>query len=121
MRTPEERRAIKKRWYEANKEKENRRARERAKALRATRRSLLSFPCFACDDPDDTVIQWHHVDEQEKKFEIFGGRGNTAAEDRWWNEVLKCIPLCANCHIKLHKEKLCLIPLPQQMLWATLR
>jgi hypothetical protein len=68
---------------------------------------LSTFPCYCCGDPDDTVIQWHHVEPENKKFHLLGGR---IGEDKWWNEVLKCIPLCANCHIKIHKNKLCLIP-----------
>ena len=81
--------------------------REQLAATRARRRSLLSiFPCVCCGDPDDTVIQWHHVDESEKSFTVFCGSGS---EDAWWNEVLKCIPVCANCHLKLHKDKLCLL------------
>ena len=108
--SPEERRAQKRRWYEANKESECKKSRERAKALKVRRRSLLPCPCFLCDDPDNTVIQWHHVDDTEKEFEIFGGNGGTCSEERWWNEVLKCIPVCANCHLKIHKNKLCLLP-----------
>ena len=78
------------------------------KARRAVaRKNLLSaFPCYCCGDPDDTVIQWHHVVPKDKSFGLF----ERCSENNWWLEVLKCIPLCANCHIKIHKNKLCLIP-----------
>ena len=72
------------------------------------RRDLLSeFPCHCCGDPDNTVIQWHHVEPENKEFALTSG---AHSEERWWNEVLKCIPVCANCHVKLHKNTLCLIP-----------
>jgi len=74
----------------------------------ARRKSLLSsFPCICCGDPDDTVIQWHHVCPEEKIFSLFD---RLHKENDWWEEVLKCVPVCANCHIKIHKNKLCLIP-----------
>ena len=79
------------------------------KKVRLRRKDLLStFPCICCGDPDDTVIQWHHVDSSNKIFSLFDSA--RTAENTWWDEVLKCIPVCANCHLKIHKEKLCLIP-----------
>ena len=72
------------------------------------RKNMLSvFSCISCGCSDPSVIQWHHVDPQTKELDIY----RTAwAEDKFWNEVLKCVPLCANCHIKIHKNLLCLIP-----------
>ena len=72
------------------------------------RREMLShFPCRSCGNNNSNVIQWHHIDPSTKEFEIF----RTAwPEDKFWNEVLKCVPLCANCHVLIHKNKLCLIP-----------
>ena len=69
---------------------------------------LAEFTCKACDSLDNTVIQWHHVDPSLKEFEIMSSLN--ACHDRWWNELLKCIPLCANCHIKIHKDLICLLP-----------
>ena len=107
----EARSAQKKAWYQENIDEQRSKNRARAANRRARHKELLQpFACTCCGDPDDTVIQWHHVEEQEKDFEILGGKGTGVSEELWWNEVLKCIPLCANCHVKLHKNKLCLIP-----------
>lgn len=103
--------ARKKRWYEKNKERQQCLGRQRAATQRIRRRSLLNFPCICCGETDPTVIQWHHVNELEKSFELFGGSGTSKSEDAWWNEVLKCIPVCANCHVKIHKQTLCLLPM----------
>jgi len=103
--------ARKKRWYEKNKERQQLLGRNRESNKRKRRRSLLSFPCICCKESDPTVIQWHHVDNSTKDFDLFGGKGNSSAEDTWWNEVLKCIPVCANCHVKIHKKMLCLLPM----------
>lgn len=69
---------------------------------------LSSFTCCSCENRDPSVIQWHHLYPEDKSFNIFSRTGKP--HDIWWNEVLKCVPLCANCHVKIHKNKLCLIP-----------
>ena len=81
---------------------------ERA-ANRDFRYGLLSqFPCCCCGLNDHNVIEWHHVIESDKLFSIsvLG-----YSHDKWWNEVLKCIPVCSNCHVKIHKQLLCLLPI----------
>jgi len=99
----------KRQWYQDNKEAAISRSVARTKRITNDRKKLLSqFPCVCCRNPDPDVIQWHHVDPSSKEITVFcGGYG----EEKFWNEVLKCIPLCANCHVKLHKEKLCLLPI----------
>ena len=109
--TTEEFRIYKREWYYKNHESEKAKSRLKSQARRERRRALLSqFSCVCCGESDDTVIQWHHREPSERQFSIFGGSGATSGEEKWWDEVLKCIPLCANCHVKIHKEKLCLIP-----------
>ena len=77
---------------------------------RAERDLMLSvFPCSSCGNCDPSVIQWHHVVPEDKLFGI--KEGASYEREKWWNEVLKCIPLCANCHVKLHKNLLCLLSL----------
>ena len=72
------------------------------------RRQLLSqFCCIACQEADPDLIDWHHVNAEEKLMTI---SAMSIGHDIWWNEVLKCVPLCCNCHRKIHKDKLCLLP-----------
>ena len=78
--------------------------------LRDFRRNILSqFCCIACHESDHDLIDWHHVQPDDKSFSICGG-SLTVNHSRWWLEVLKCVPLCALCHRKLHMNKLCLLP-----------
>ena len=94
-------------YYLKNKEVILERTKARNKRVAQERRDLLSiFPCLACGNPDPTVIQWHHVDPTEKESQVIG---NGISDERFWDEVLKCVPLCANCHVKIHKNKLCLL------------
>lgn len=104
----EYKRQQKRKWYQENKELSITRSSQRTKRITDDRKELLSqFSCLCCGNPDSDVIQWHHVDPSTKEMTIWRGG---YSEERFWDEVLKCIPVCANCHLKLHKEKLCLLP-----------
>ncbi len=96
-------------YYQRNKAEIIAKNTARNKLTVQMRRDLLSdFSCKACSNTDPSVIQWHHVDPESKEFELF----RTAwPVERFWDEVLKCVPLCANCHVKIHKELLCLLPI----------
>ena len=99
---------MRKEYYEKNKQTQLARNKARNNQRVQDRKDVLSkFPCLACGNNDHTVIQWHHVEPELKDLELF----RTAWSDElFWNEVLKCVPLCANCHVKIHKNLLCLIP-----------
>ena len=100
--------AAKVRYYQRNREQIIRNSVARTKRITDARKDLLSeFPCLCCGNSNPDLIQWHHVDESTKDHTIFsGGFG----EERFWDECLKTIPVCANCHTLIHKNKLCLIP-----------
>ena len=94
-------------YYLEHKDLINARTKARQKRVADSRRELLSqFPCIACGESDPTVIQWHHVNPSDKETQVIG---NGISEEKFWDEVLKCVPLCANCHVKIHKNKLCLM------------
>ena len=90
-------------------EADRERCRLKSRKLRDQRNKLLSqFNCICCGESDSDLIDWHHVVPDSKELNIRGCGG--VAETKWWNEVLKCVPLCALCHRKIHTNKLCLIP-----------
>ena len=71
------------------------------------RKTLLSsFNCFCCGESDSDLIDWHHVHPKDKLFNV---TAYNEPHDKWWNEVLKCIPVCVLCHRKIHTNKLCLM------------
>ena len=80
----------------------------KAKARKFRQDLLNQFPCLLCGESDPDLIQWHHVVPEDKSFGII--QGNSLSHEAWWNEVLKCIPVCPTCHVKIHKNKLCLLP-----------
>ena len=80
-----------------------------AKRRKEKKDVLSDFTCISCHHPNPNVVEWHHLDPDSKEFGI--AAGYCKSHDVWWNEVLKCVPLCANCHRLLHMNLLCLLPI----------
>lgn len=57
-------------------------------------------PCEKCGDERLYLIQFHHIDHKEKKFEI-SKSGSHKLEDIDI-ELSKCVCLCSNCHDEFH-------------------
>ena len=96
-------------WREKNAETHRERCKVSFTKNSNFRRNLLSqFSCVCCGETDADLIDWHHVNPENKSFEIMGGL--TRPHDVWWEEVLKCVPVCVLCHRKIHTNKLCLLP-----------
>ena len=91
-------------WTQADRDRDTRR-RHKERELRLS--ILDQFPCLLCGESDRDLIDWHHVEPDNKSFPI---SRMANGHERWWDEVLKCIPLCVLCHRKIHTNKLCLIP-----------
>jgi 5-methylcytosine-specific restriction endonuclease McrA len=95
-------------YYERNKEK------VRAKTRRSNQNRTAwwkaykaSLGCFGCDENDPACLEFHHVVPDAKKH-----REDSANE--WMRkgksreaivEEIRttCVPLCANCHRKVHE------------------
>lgn len=57
---------------------------------------LLENPCETCGEGDPIVLEFDHVDQSTKEFEISAMYGY--ALEKIVNEISKCRVLCANCH-----------------------
>ena len=109
MITEEQRLSRKREYYYKNIEREKARAHKNNIRTRERRRELVSeFSCVSCSLHNPWIIEWHHVDPETKERHVFTGN---PSEETFWNELLKCVPLCPNCHSLIHKDLLCLIPL----------
>ncbi len=66
---------------------------------------LLNHPC-QCGEDNIIVLDCHHINQCEKQYEI----STMIRQGRNWEDIQleldKCIVLCANCHILLHKSQL---------------
>jgi hypothetical protein len=54
------------------------------------------------------ALDWHHVDPSKKKFSVSEGRAGNY--ERAKAESEKCVLVCKNCHVMIHKN---LIPCPR--------
>lgn len=56
--------------------------------------------CVQCGESHPAVLDFHHIDANEKDFEI--SRIGSGSFESLLEELQKCIILCSNCHRKLH-------------------
>lgn len=61
----------------------------------------LKSPCIKCGEKRLYVLQFHHINPENKVFEL-GSTGVFKSKSRIKNEVDKCVCLCANCHTEYH-------------------
>jgi hypothetical protein len=61
-------------------------------AISSTERKSLSL----------TTLQFHHLNSEDKAFNISDAVRNAVSLDRIKEEIEKCIVLCANCHAIRH-------------------
>lgn len=57
--------------------------------------------CRICGNTDKRVLIWHHMDSNKNGRGLRGLAANNVA---FWNEVKKCILICANCHMIIHAD-----------------
>lgn len=65
-------------------------------ALVPLREEIKSYGCINCGYTDSPIpIDFHHVDPSTKESDVSHVIMNVK---RWQSEILKCVPLCSNCH-----------------------
>ncbi len=80
--------------YAAKNREREREVRELVKEYRRT------HPCVCCGESDSICLDFHHLDPNQKDFQIstIGGRSWTLVKE----EIDKCVVVCKNCHAKIH-------------------
>jgi hypothetical protein len=58
--------------------------------------------CADCSERRLATLQFHHLNAEEKMFNIADAVRNGISLDRIKDEIKKCIVLCANCHAIRH-------------------
>ena len=58
--------------------------------------------CYDCGTEDPAVLEWHHL--RDKEANIFELKKRKVSLLRLFDEIKKCVRLCANCHRKRHSE-----------------
>lgn len=90
----------KRHWYKYSEEKKN------GERVRMDNTQVfldsLKTKCVKCGEGRVYVIQFHHKDPSEKKFNVVTGARSHKSKEDIVEEVKKCICLCANCHKEFH-------------------
>ena len=60
----------------------------------------LKTNCVKCGEDRPWVIQFHHIDHNEKEFSVT--QVSTRNRAAIWKEASKCVCLCSNCHDEFH-------------------
>jgi hypothetical protein len=89
--------------YLRNKAKVRQRSKDRRKARKEWYLEFMQDKsCSACSETETACLDWHHLDPSVKDGEISTMIGEMRPMDRIFEEMAKCLILCANCHRKLH-------------------
>lgn len=105
-----------KRYYREHKDEINRRTskwqqdnRERITEQQRIKRQpfkeklfSLKTPCVKCGEDRLLVIQFHHINPQDKLFQINQNAVKKRSEEEIETELKKCVCLCSNCHFEFH-------------------
>lgn len=66
------------------------------------KKRLLSFllrnPCVDCGEEDPVVLEFDHVDPDNKRAAISAMIQNSYSWETIVSEIEKCVVRCANCH-----------------------
>ena len=92
-------------YYERNKDEINIRKKNRRKEMGVWFKKLKrNHKCVICGEDDASCIEFHHINREDKDFTISDSIRNGYSQQRVLKELAKCIPVCSNCHRKIHKH-----------------
>jgi transcription elongation factor Elf1 len=60
------------------------------------------FGCRVCGESDVVCLEFHHLDPNNKDFDIALAMAREWVWEKVLAEIRKCVCLCANCHRKVH-------------------
>ncbi len=93
-------------WHQKNKAKRVARVYERKDRLWAFYNQLKeTLQCNRCGESHPAALQFHHLDPQQKEFNLSEAVRRGFSVETIQREIAKCVVLCANCHAKLHYEE----------------
>ena len=90
-------------WHQRHKEKRLARIYQKKAAIYEYVQQIKSqLHCVDCGQRHPAALQFHHLNAQDKQFNIADAVRNGISLDRIKKEISKCIVLCANCHLIRH-------------------
>ena len=58
--------------------------------------------CAKCGDSRGYVLDYHHINPEEKENNVSRMTSNNYQLNKVYEEIKKCVVLCANCHREFH-------------------
>lgn len=96
-------RAYHRHWYQLHKANRLANAYRRKAAIYQYVQNMKSqLRCVDCGERHPATLQFHHINSEDKVFNISRAAGRGTSLDRIKKEMQKCIVLCANCHAIRH-------------------
>jgi hypothetical protein len=90
-------------WHQRHKAKRLARMYEKKAATYEYVQNIKSqLRCVDCGERHPAALQFHHLNAEDKQFNIADAVRNGISLDRIKKEISKCIVLCANCHLIRH-------------------
>jgi hypothetical protein len=90
-------------WYQRHKTKRLARIYKRkADTYEYVQNIKNQLSCVDCGERHPATLQFHHLNLEDKMFNVADAVRNGLSLDRIKQEISKCIVLCANCHAIRH-------------------
>jgi hypothetical protein len=90
-------------WYQRHKTKRLARIYKRkADTYEYVQNIKNQLSCVDCGERHPATLQFHHLNLEDKMFNVADAVRNGLSLDRIKKEISKCIVLCANCHAIRH-------------------
>ena len=67
-------------------------------------KSFKNYGCQikGCNEDSPHVLDFHHLEPDKKDWNIGDLYRRRATLEKVFDEILKCVVICANCHRKVH-------------------
>lgn len=93
-------------WHQRHKAERVAKVRERKVKLKEFYKQLKeNLECSQCGENHPAALHFHHLDPQQKDFNLATAMEHAYGIQRIKREIGKCIVLCANCHAKYHYDR----------------
>lgn len=90
-------------WHQRNKAKRLAKVYERKAAIAEYIKSIKTqLCCTDCGEQRPATLQFHHLNPEDKMFNIGEAIRYGISLDKIKQEIQKCVVLCANCHAIRH-------------------
>ncbi len=90
-------------WYKSHQKEQRARVSKNSKKYKDINQQgvyqyLLTHPCIICGEKDPIVLEFDHLNPEEKEATISVMSSSGISWERVKKEIDKCQILCANCH-----------------------